>query len=106
MNGWRGGSTRRWRRVRAAVLAANLSANHGRCRLGVAGVCTGRADTVHHTHGRARTGDDPRYLVAACTACNLHIGDPTTHPPTCPACAHITLGPRVGNPQPRRMTRW
>lgn len=34
---------------------------------------------MHHTHGKAVTGDDPRYLVAACEACNLHIGDPTQH---------------------------
>lgn len=102
-NGWRGGSSRQWRRVRAAVLAANPD---GRCRVRVAGVCTGRADTVHHTHGRARTGDDPAFLVASCTACNLHIGDPSTHPTTCDACADVTVGPRAGDPRPRPMTRW
>ncbi|MFG1800201.1 hypothetical protein ACGFI4_08510 [Micromonospora carbonacea] len=41
---------------------------------------------AHHTHGRAITGDDPRFIVAACEACNLHIGDPTAHtdPPNQP----------------------
>jgi hypothetical protein len=37
------------------------------------------AEVVHHTLGRTVTGDDPRHLVAACKACNLHIGDPTQH---------------------------
>ncbi|PWW50255.1 hypothetical protein [Actinokineospora spheciospongiae] len=73
---WRGGSTRRWRKLRAAVLAANVVENGGRCRLALPGVCTGLADCVHHTQGRAVTGDDPAHMVAACTACNLAVGDP------------------------------
>jgi hypothetical protein len=36
---------------------------------------------AHHTLGRARTGDDPRYLVGACETCNLAIGDPTSGDP-------------------------
>jgi hypothetical protein len=39
-------------------------------------VCTQVADCVHHVRGKA-LGDDERYLVAACTACNLKLGDPT-----------------------------
>jgi hypothetical protein len=85
-NGWTGGSTRRWRKVRAAVLLANAQQHRGRCRLQVGtmcqrhgrpcpGVCTGLADSVHHARGKA-AGDDPRYLVACCAACNLHIGQP------------------------------
>lgn len=31
---------------------------------------------AHHTLGRARTGDDPRYIVGACSTCNLKIGNP------------------------------
>jgi hypothetical protein len=31
---------------------------------------------AHHTMGRGRTGDDPRYIVGACEPCNLAIGDP------------------------------
>jgi 5-methylcytosine-specific restriction endonuclease McrA len=71
-DGWPGGSTRAWRKIRAAILARD-----GRqCQLRIEGICRGRADCVHHTAGRAVTGDDPRHLVAACTPCNLHIGDP------------------------------
>jgi hypothetical protein len=40
----------------------NLLYNGGRCTLGIDGVCTGQADTVHHTLGRAVTGDDRRYI--------------------------------------------
>lgn len=104
---WRGGSTRRWRGIRAQVLTANAQpagkggwvygwgnpvwhkGNHGRCRLAIAGVCKGRATHVHHTLGRSVTGDDPRYLLASCEPCNLHVGNP-----------------QVRRPQPRRVTRW
>lgn len=88
-NNWKGGSTRRWRKIRRAILNANLLDNAGRCTLQIPGICTGRATCVHHTHGKATTGDDPRYLTAACTECNLHVGDPSKH-----------------DPQPRPMTRW
>lgn len=82
---WRGGSTRQWRRTRAAILRANLVENEGRCNLQIVDVCDGIADTVHHVHGIAVTGDDRRHLVATCTACNLHVGDPSKRddpPPT------------------------
>jgi hypothetical protein len=59
------------------------------CKMRIPGICTGEATHVHHTQGRAVTGDDPRHLVAACAACNLHIGDPRKH-----------------NPQPRRVSKW
>jgi hypothetical protein len=72
---WVGGSTTAWRRVRAAVLLANENENGGRCRLAVKSVCTGMAEQVHHTKGK-QYGDDIRYLVAVCRACNLHVGDP------------------------------
>lgn len=88
---WASGSTRAYRRVRAVVLARDGY----RCRAHADGwcarapgthTCTGRAELTgpdaghaHHTHGRAVTGDDPRYMVASCAACNLHIGDPTKH---------------------------
>lgn len=88
-NSWKGGSTRRWRTIRRAVLLQNQADNAGRCTLQIPGVCIGQADTVHHTLGKATTGDDPRYLAAACTDCNLHIGDPSKR-----------------DPQPRPATRW
>lgn len=82
---WDKGSTRGWRRIRARVLLRD----RGMCQLRIPGVCTIKATHVHHTMGRMATGDDERYLVAACEACNLKTGDPTR-----------------GNPQPRRVSRW
>ena len=72
---WKGGSTRRWRQVRALVLANNQATNAGRCTLTIQGVCTGQATQVHHVLGKAN-GDDPRYLTAVCGECNRHVGDP------------------------------
>jgi hypothetical protein len=77
---WSKGSTWRWRKLRAAVLAENLERNGGRCRLQLPGVCTGTAQCVHHVLGRTATGDDPRFLQAVCTACNLHVGQPDQLP--------------------------
>jgi hypothetical protein len=96
---WAKGSTTAWRRTRAAVLAANANQNKGRCQLDVGqgcarhgrpcpGVCTGRANTVHHTKGKAH-GDDVRYLVAACAECNGHVGNPMDY-----------------NPEPTPRSRW
>lgn len=85
---WAQGSTARWRRVRARVLAENLRTNKGRCTLRLRG-CIGQADTVHHVLGRGVTGDDPRYLVATCRACNLRVGEPGQ-----------------GSPSPKRVSRW
>ncbi len=86
---WKGKSSRPWSRVRAAVLAENERTNDGRCTQQIRGVCTGRAEQVHHVLGRALTGDDVRYLRASCRACNLHIGEPG----------------KV-SPRPRPVTRW
>jgi 5-methylcytosine-specific restriction endonuclease McrA len=83
---WAGGSSARWRTIRRTVLIRD---GH-RCRIKIKGVCTRTATCVHHTRGRAVTGDDPRYLVAACRPCNLKMGDPTRGP----------------DPRPRPMTRW
>ncbi|HEV8653324.1 MAG TPA: HNH endonuclease signature motif containing protein [Actinomycetes bacterium] len=73
--GWKGGSTRAWRRVRRQV----LERDGYRCQLKL-DVCTTRATTAHHVKGKAM-GDDPRFLVAACQPCNLKVGDPTKHDP-------------------------
>jgi hypothetical protein len=43
------------------------------------------APQVHHTLGRAVTGDDPRYMVAAHRTCNLEARTP---------------------PQPRKVSSW
>jgi 5-methylcytosine-specific restriction endonuclease McrA len=72
---WQGGSTRAWRRTRALVLARDGYT----CKLQLPG-CQTTADCVHHTLGRAVTGDDPRYLAASCSPCNLALGEPTPDP--------------------------
>lgn len=72
---WQGGSTARWRKIRASVLAENERTNEGMCTLRLDG-CAGQADSVHHLLGRAVTGDDVRYLVACCGHCNGSVGDP------------------------------
>lgn len=94
---WAGGSTTRWRRLRLEVLARD----GWRCRIALAGTwvtrrgetarCLGRADCAHHTRGRSVTGDDPRFIVAACSPCNLRVGDPTK---------------AVVDPRPRPRTKW
>ncbi len=68
---WPGGSTRAWRKIREQVLERDRRV----CRLRLPG-CTYVATAVHHTVGRQVSGDDPRYLVAACQPCNTKIGDP------------------------------
>lgn len=83
---WEGGSTRAWRRLRRDVLLRD----GGVCQLKIPGVCTGVATHAHHTLGRARTGDDPLYVVAACEACNLKTGDPA----------------RAGDPRNVGVTKW
>lgn len=81
---WGKGSTRAWRRIRAAV----LQRDGYRCQVKLRG-CTTRATTAHHTLGRAVTGDNPVYIVAACAWCNGSTGDPSKN-----------------DPQPRPRTRW
>lgn len=84
---WSGGSTSAWRRVRRQVLIRDRN----RCQIQLSNVCTTAAEHVHHVLGRGLTGDDPQWLVAACAACNLAVGDPTDRPT---------------DPPPRRMTKW
>lgn len=48
-------------------------------------MCTTVATHVHHTLARETAGDDPRHLIAACRACNLHVGDPRRHADPAPA---------------------
>lgn len=92
MSGWAGGSTRAWRKLRAAVLARDgyrcRAHDEGWCaRAGRRGphTCTVLATHVHHTRGK-RMGDHPAYLVAACEPCNLYIGKPVevADPPAAP----------------------
>ena len=103
---WRTGSTRAWRKRRADVLAENLRTNAGRCVLAVKGVCTLRADTVHHVRGRAATGDDPRWLVASCGPCNRHVAEPAQHPASCHCGWGLKQRASSTSPRPRRVSRW
>lgn len=52
--------------------------------------CMGVADCVHHTRGKRVTGWDMDHMVAACTPCNLRVGEPD----------------RTHDPEPRPMTTW
>lgn len=78
---WAKGSTTAWRRTRALV----LQRDEYQCQIRLAGCVglekwslTGRyAAHVHHTKGRAITGDDPRHLVTSCRPCNIAVGDPS-----------------------------
>lgn len=74
---WGGGSTRRWRQTRLAI----LKRDQWRCQINIPNVCTTRATCVHHIRGKQH-GDDPQYLLASCQACNLHLGDVTVHDPS------------------------
>lgn len=85
---WAKGSTHKWRKLRRAILLANQQENRGRCTLHIPTVCTGTATQVHHVKGK-KHGDDPKWLVPCCRACNLHVGDPNK-----------------GNPQPKRVSTW
>lgn len=85
---WEGGSTRAWRLLRANILAANRMNNRGLCCAQIPSVCTGVAEEVHHTRGKAY-GDNPRYLQPVCKACNLKIGQPG----------------RI-SPEPKRVSNW
>lgn len=104
--GWKGGGSRAWRRVKAAVLLTNRLRNGGTCQVRVDAVCTGVAQTAHHVLGRAVTGDDPDHLAASCHACNLHIGEPARHDPTCPLCARSAINARRDDPPHRAVTNW
>jgi len=77
MSRWKTGSTTAWRKTRALV----LDRDGHRCRLQIPGTCTTIATHVHHTKARELVGDDPAYLLAACAACNMRVGDPTRHDP-------------------------
>lgn len=93
---WKGGSTRAHRVARAQVLMRDRYI----CQIKLPGEwldrkgrkrnCLGRANCVHHTRGKEATGNDPRYMVAACMPCNLKVGDPT----------------RGFDPKPRPITKW
>lgn len=93
MSNWARGSTRAWRELRGAVLARDyaLAQQQGTrwCRLRVDRVCVGASEPmhVHHLLGKAR-GDNPRFLVAACQPCNLHVGQPD--PDADPECTTVT----------------
>ena len=72
----RAGSTRGWRRTRAAVLERDGYVCHW---------CGAHASTVDHLTPRARGGGDEHgNLVAACTRCNLTrgAGPRATAPPS------------------------
>lgn len=67
------GSTREWRRLRAAVLERDGYVCHW---------CHGPANTVDHLIPRVRGGsDDETNLAAACVACNSRRGQAEAQQP-------------------------
>jgi hypothetical protein len=103
---WSGGSTREWRRIRAIVMEHNRVHYGGQCRARVRGLCTGVAAEAHHTLGREVTGDDPRFIEGVCQPCNVHIGNPVTHPKSCALCADAAWADHEQDLKPRVMTDW
>lgn len=79
---WAGGSTRRWRKLRAAVLMRDAWI----CQLCYLAIDPRlrpphpKSATVHHIDGKA-FGDNPHRLVAAHRDCNQEIGDPNATDP-------------------------
>jgi len=75
-------------RAQRALYARVLMRDGYRCKLNYPGEwrtrtgrvrhCMGVADCVHHTHGPAV--EDPAHLLAACTPCNLRVGQPSSTP--------------------------
>lgn len=106
-NAWAGGSTRQWREV---VRPAVLARDGYRCTLALLGTwrtrtqdgvhCLGVANTVHHKHGKNRCAgckaDRLDHLAAACTPCNLRVGDP----------GRTTTSTAARNPRPKVVTQW
>jgi len=85
--GWSGGSTTRWRRLRAYVLERDRYL----CRIGTARVCTRVATCVDHIIPKELGGPDHESnLRAACAPCNL--GRPKAKP--------------MREPEPRSVSRW
>lgn len=97
--GWQGGSTRRWRKLRAYILRRDghtcrmpthpeVQALAQQRRINLTKICTTTATHAHHLDGvKAGLICPPNRLVAACASCNWAIGDPTdqTATPSRPA---------------------
>lgn len=72
-------------RAQRALYARVLALAGYRCQLAYPGTwtvrtgqqrhCMGVADCVHHTKGPQV--EDPAYLLASCTPCNLKVGEPS-----------------------------
>ena len=81
--GKRGGSTTRWRKIRALV----LDRDGHRCQLQLQPWgpspeqrCQVTATVAHHVRGW-QYGDDPDHVIAACAPCNTRVGDPQRSDP-------------------------
>lgn len=62
---------------RGAIRAELFRTKGTRCLVALPKVCTGRAEHAHHTGDwRVVSVRDMRFIVPACKACNLAVGDP------------------------------
>lgn len=85
--GWKNINRRYWHdHIRPQAMRRNQITHGGKCELAIEGVCTGRAEQVHHVLGVSVSPYDLRYLQAVCRACNNKIGDPQKYkdPPSKP----------------------
>lgn len=87
---WKNGSTRKWKNLRRRILDRDGWICQACGQLIDPQLKPPHQDSgaVHHTMGRAITGDNPRYLVATHMHCNRAIGEPKQ------------------DPQPRPATKW
>lgn len=90
-NVWARGSSAEWRRTREEVMEAYRDPLTGvvKCQIAHQDICTGVATSVHHTRSRRIHGDDKRWLLPACQACNNREGSPES-----------------GDPEPTPGTQW
>jgi hypothetical protein len=118
---WSGGSTRRWRKLRAYVLLRDgyvcQAPTHPETPRHLATQlrkdCTKTATQVHHLDGReAGLICPPDRLISSCESCNLTLGDPTRFSPPLgartPAVPVLSLSPQPQNAplEPRSELIW
>ena len=54
-------------------LVKEMLAQDDRCELKIEGVCTGKAEGLHHLKRRGKNLTNKEFLKRACNACNQHV---------------------------------